>query len=600
MKLHLPTALQACLMAVLTLSTAHAASINLGSGTGEVSKGSDWTVGNGEYIGILDSAGNLQDNNFSEGVYTNSLNLRSGSLWYKYYDLTINGTGRVVVAGRHGTNNYASITANKITVNASEEAKAPSLIASAITVQDFVLESGNVQLHTDLNSGSLFNGGNDYIGYPTGTAIGNLGEVDSPKQATISNSLLVNGGNLTIGVTNGQGEGHYLSGFGGSITQNGGTITVYDRALASGDISITQTNGSMALSVEGDTRNGRENRRFTFDGNGTATITQSGDSSVMSIGKLSSKGSNNGVNIIQEGKGSINLTNGADYQSSGKSSSITQSGGGSINLTGEFTNTAYQITQKEAGGDLLLKEGAKLTASTITQSSTNGTITISKGATLQAGTVTANGTIKNEGSMSAASLEVTAGLFGNYGELSVGSGEQTRATGSADVVISGGDFQNYGTLNGSISVAGGTLTLEEGSLVGDITMSSGSILIQGASQADSLTLNGGSITFAEGAILTLSDGTVTLNGSSITVLVSEETLNALNDGGSVTLFDTNTSTEAFTNATVTFITSDSASLTATTIGSASGGSISIAVPEPVSATLSLLALTALAARRRRK
>ena len=173
-----------------------------------------------------------------------------------------------------------------------------------------------------------------------------------------------------------------------------------------------------------------------------------------------------------------------------------------------------------------------------------------------------------------------------------------------NITITGGQVKNYGVLNGDISVQGGVLELLAGN-VGDITMTAGEIIVQSNSITGNLTLNGGTITFAEGAVLTLSgDSTVALNGANVIVQVSADTLAGLEQGSNVTLFDVGTGTLDFNNTVVTFVNGEDsvqAIVSGAAADSANGGQVIVnaVIPEPTTATLSLLALAALAARRRR-
>ena len=106
-------------------------------------------------------------------------------------------------------------------------------------------------------------------------------------------------------------------------------------------------------------------------------------------------------------------------------------------------------------------------------------------------------------------------------------------------------------------------------------------------------------------MLTLSgDSTVALNGANVIVQVSADTLAGLEQGSNVTLFDVGTGTLDFNNTVVTFVNGEDsvqAIVSGAAADSANGGQVIVnaVIPEPTTATLSLLALAALAARRRR-
>ncbi len=580
-------------------STLFAETITLSNTNGTVTKNGNITVTNGEYIGMLDGT-SLKDDYFTENVFTQSLMLRSESgrfiKSYTYHDLTISGTGRVVVAGKYDSNSFAGITANKVTVNGEDGVDGvDNLIASTLLVNSLEVSGGNVELHTDLNSGGRFTGGNSGMGYMPQSnvdgGISNLVDGGAQKMVTIREELKVTGGTLTIGVTNGQGittktdgsrQYHYLSGFGKAINQEGGQLTVHDMSLASGNLTITQTGGVMSLSA---TSNADSRKVLAFDSAGTCNIEQSGDDSVMTLGRLTThSGKGNNVTIKQNGGGIISLVQGADFKANG-TSSITQNGSGDIYLSGSFVNTAYNISQTgenitnpEEQGNIyigsqlvtvngettIVSTSASVTAGTVNQ--TAGILSVSDKATLTASSVNVGGTfnVAEGGSLVAGAIKVTeGGTLINNGVISgsapaMADADEVAALANEDmlIVIAGGSMENYGETDKDILVQdGGTLTLGENARVGGVEITGGNINVNGdVTVSGALTLTGGTVTFMEDAVITLADGAeVAIEGASIVVNLSDASLDSLVNGGVYTLFRTSANLEAIDGSTMTFV-----------------------------------------------
>ena len=182
---------------------------------------------------------------------------------------------------------------------------------------------------------------------------------------------------------------------------------------------------------------------------------------------------------------------------------------------------------------------------------------------------------------------------------------------------------------GDITMNGGSFSLEEAAITSDITMTSGTLQFLGDSQTGDLTLNGGAIYFGEDltaaavglasndGVTTVTTGALTLNSGTIFIadnyvinlgnedlILSDNvaiTMNvaSLDNIEGVELFKTTGNVAGLDKLSVTLV--DSTGATMETSASYSNGSVVTAlIPEPTTATLSLLALAGLAARRRRK
>lgn len=564
-----------------------------------------------ESTGHVDNVGSFVDNwewvTPTNSVMTPDLHVHG--------NLTVQGNGKVVLGGKFNDDRYMGIEATGITVNGG------SLTATRITATDMAVNGGTVSTSTPgCNKGS-------YSG--------------SLAYSYIQNSLTISGGSLSFGYAGDDIEGidnnrGLMTVFGNSsfaMTQTGGTMNVYGAMNLKAGATITQTGGATVL------------RDTVFlQGSGSTKFGQSADSTLV-IGRLESTSPKNvqSIEFNQSGNGLIHLAYGSSFAKDKRSGdtgkgtiSLNQTGNGTINiggghdtdLTGELptdyaldkvdskasttsfesVNTTYQINQS-GSGEINIMENATIVADSVNVGENahlvvDGQLDIATGEGKSAkvyGTVSGTGTIT-----------VTSGVLENHGTISTASSQATFAEGDistlADsevllITIAGGEFVNYGTTDSSILVDGGTLTLDEGVLA-DVTLNSGTIVVNSDSTTGTLTLNGGTIIFEENAKLTLVEGAeLNLTNTVIEVLVSEETLAGLKDGSSdqVTLFETNDVTTAMKGITVNF-TDGTNDLTAKVDGTADGTGVVITttVPEPTTATLSLLALAALAARRRRK
>ena len=181
------------------------------------------------------------------------------------------------------------------------------------------------------------------------------------------------------------------------------------------------------------------------------------------------------------------------------------------------------------------------------------------------------------------------------------------------IVNEKGSIENKGKINMITDIRGGSVTLEAGCTMEEIMMSEGNIYVNGFVTAGSLELNGGTITFAfdalEAALAPVEEGvsgalidaeSLTL-GTNLKIVVKLDEAELANlDGKTFSLFDVANQDEAIEKLDIVF--TDGSTTKIGTIA-ANGGAITVTnsqtIPEPATATLSLLALAALAARRRR-
>lgn len=533
---------------------------------------------------------------------------------------------------------YTGLTADSVLVNGS----GASLSSWNATIGSLTVKAGTVDLHTAGDSGY----GNKHF---------TVWDAKDSKQVSIRTGLTVAGGTVTIG----KSDGTYLqSAFGtltytgdtwydgtlvsvesaevhaAQITQTAGTLKVQGDSVSVDGLHINQTGGTMSIS------NGAYHDLADY---GDSVISQNSlTNATLNIGTIRAYNSQyyaiknklqeNGVSVelspsvelSHSGNGTINMS-GVDFTaeigSSTQVSTITQADHvdevtgavtattGTINLAGAYEGATFDITQSAAGGSISLS--GTMSAGTVNQ--TAGTLSVKSSGTMTVDSMSVGGTVTNDGTIEG-QITVNGGTLVNKGLIgqapvnpSSEEGADVAALSTTDdmlVTIASGEVQNYGTITQDISVKGGTLTLEQGAQVLGVALETGNINVIGSNvTTGALTLNGGTITFMEGATITLADGAnVTIDGATIVVKVSDAALADLKNGAQYTLFNTTSDVTAIEGTTMTFVATGSGEHVEAVVSHEGAGNLSITtiVPEPTTATLSLLALAALAARRRRK
>lgn len=209
--------------------------------------------------------------------------------------------------------------------------------------------------------------------------------------------------------------------------------------------------------------------------------------------------------------------------------------------------------------------------------------------------VTAGGSLKSLSTDTQGTLTVGANAT-----VSVGS-KNKKASGSLDMntVVNGGIFGvQFSATVGDVTLKDGVVQFsgDSDSSVGDVTMEAGTLEISGDIKTGALSLYGGTVEF-------LGDYVVDLGGSDLILGDNVAiTLNvaSLEDISGVTLFKTTGNVDGLDELTVTFVDAATGAEKKAAVSFSNGAVVTAAVPEPTTATLSLLALCGLAARRRRK
>lgn len=560
--------------------------------------------------------------------------------------LTVGGEAQVALGGQVATTQYAEfacLQANVIVAKDKASINSWSGVIGDLTVQN----NATVNLHTHAGQG------NSYFCLQ--------GARDS-KQTQIKRSITVTGGTLNIGHSgtiydtnsnnkdqNPDTEYHTNTTFGniifsnpqyssltGDLTnadnaeivsaqlhQTAGAINVLGKSASVGGLNITQEGGTMNISTAGTSQH---TWHFLSD-YGDSEIIQSGENSELNIGGIKAYNSkydsvvdlleekgvtyniedgklsttskeveiNPSISISQTGSGTINIhkgiifTNQKTGAASTEMSSITQSGGGTINLNGTYEGATFNITQKENGGTIALN--GNMTANVVNQSA--GTLEIADKVTLTADSVSVGSDMKV------------------YGEL-VGAGDDSLLT-----IVGQGHLTNDGAIDIDISMESGTLTAVDGSTFADVVATSGTIYLGNGVTFGALTLgsnaeiamytmrntqNGVTVYVDKGGAIA---DNVTLGNNVKFVVETEGTADEL-VGQNITIFQKQeengtTTTYDLTGATV-FVKDSTGTETEVKFADNKDGSVTVSgsIPEPTTATLSLLALAALAARRRRK
>ena len=600
MKLHLPNLLSVAVMAAIALpsmgadvypeivetddgnkyiNVGHATTVNAENKVvlpAEALTDGVLKVGSGDLVGLF--SGDPSTDTFVKSYYssvasnTDHLNTISNSLTVDG-DVEISGSGQIYLGGKSGSNHYSNLTAKNVTVaadatgisNATDPQKAPNLNlrADSAKLETLTVNSGAVHLRTFLDSGD-----NTY----------GPGQWGSWKSVGISKGLYVNGGYVLIGR---QGNGttqdkgnrsktnaHFMSSIKGELKQTNGTLIMQGKTYIEAS-SIEQTGGNMELAYD---------NTAAYDylrlGKSVTTITQNAvdEATNMHIeGKIiygSTGKSNMQLNIEQKGVGTISLDNGVMFTSKNveNASNITQSGNGTINLAGDYSSAIFNVDQT-ASGTINLKKGAVMIANTVNVGkdatlNVDGSMTI-KGKSNLLGTVNvgANAVFTLE-KLTDVTLSTTLGLqVGNILNFNI---EELDDSNGYMQVAEGGDLEFTG---GSINLSLSEVAMQEMAAVADFEVGTvfNITLIDNLSDADVSEL------------MEIINDTLVLNDYYVELPV---TLAA-------------TSSEAITFKGEGLVVENNQLMAAVRVTNPGN------IPEPATSTLSLLALAALAARRRR-
>ena len=268
---------------------------------------------------------------------------------------------------------------------------------------------------------------------------------------------------------------------------------------------------------------------------------------------------------------------------------------------GTFTVTSnglpIQIKNSTVKGNNVIFDGkAVRLQSSSTLEATNVTLAGGTGVWSGAQVIATNQvTVQETANTSSASIQANVILLESTGSI-----KDTEFT--ADTISISGSSLQIGGDNGnkvsadSIVLESGTLSLAEAALTEtSITMNGGSLNILNNVEVGALTLNDGTLNFSGDYVIDLGNEDLIL-GDNVAITLNVDSLDNIEG---ITLFKNAGNVTGLDELTVTFMDATGAEKEAA-VSFSNGSVVTGSIPEPTTATLSLLALAGLAARRRRR
>ena len=604
MKLHLPTALFAALLAYPMYANADLTTIT------ETTLTKEYT-GNayGSVSGVSTSEDGAQVNKITHNVGDgavideliggisisqatgNSANLTSSTL---RGGVTININGGSVGAIKGG-NAIVDGDAQSLASQLPDKADVGFV---KINVNGGVVGKEGVDGHV-----AIVGGGGQYCGIdtekdPFNFSIGNIyttisggtiyGDVYGATDGGVVNTAetVINGGTIN-GDVYGGGKGGTVS-KNVTMTLNGGTVNgnVYAAGngdVIKGDVTLTikdtkVTGGIYAGGVNSTVQSEKKlvlNTASNIDTlSGFSTITFQKDTTVEKI-----ENAQNGTTLKVQANGTVktdlkvkslelNQYNGYDTLTV---KGNLETSGGTLNVFNGNTVNVSGTTTLNAGTGSNNISGTLKTEKLVVNGITQGTTSIS--GTLKADEVEVNHTFSLSGSISA--LDSADALM---------------------TVNEGGKIVQQGCeIDLKTVVQGGTIETYRGNFA-DLTLESGVLDIKGNTGVESLTLNGGEIVYRGDYSIDLNGGALVID-EDVTFKFFVESLETVDE--TLELFSNVGENSTGLNGIEVMITDKTGNTQAYTT-KISNGTVVATIPEPTTATMSLLALAALAARRRRR
>lgn len=517
----------------------------------------------------------------------------------KTTNATISGQqeGSISATGIRGTEGHVITIAN-----AAIEITGSSYVLEYVNTSSskFIFSSGaNTEFETNTALGS--------IEVDNGTATTFAGDATISGSVTNSGVMTVNG---TLSLTGGRGNAWDL----GSVTGEGTIVansTNGDRVYTlSGDLKdwtgkLEQSTGSgnMTLNITGTeelkadiVNKATTNKDCKLDVNLLHDMTVTGDMSYTSNGPLN-VAVGDASHQVEAALESTITTNSLTVA---KDSTATISEG-TVQITAA-ANGAANITLTKADGDAAASlSGTKVTATSLSAATNGTTATVANTAVSVGNNATVS--ITNV-ALTDSDITVASGATANLSHATVAATTGVTLNGvtvGEDVSAYVGEGASLSFINQSNAVNLASLVISDGASVTFNTDHSGKLT------SSAMTINGeaainANLVLADNGTMTFTNGTVTLGcsvefGQNTTIALGTAYHEQLQNNGMALIFTGVDSYEGLDNVSVTgdFATGHLIAEKQT------DGSYNIyATPEPATATLSLLALAALAARRRRR
>ena len=392
-------------------------------------------------------------------------------------------------------------------------------------------------------------------------------------------------------------------------------LTGANTELVEGHRAVSGTN-SQYWSQWGDAAYGGTKVTIT-DG---ATLTAYNNLAMSAYGGSEKEGLNGDTEVTISNGGTLNSLNRTymGCKSYGAKTEFTVEAGGTANITDAYAG--FQLIPNcpdrdgrgmydAAKGDiatLTVKAGGNYNGSSLTLYAgsgmvNEGTITLTDGTIV---TDSENGIAKENATITVDSrIVIDGGRLENKGIITftqTAAKFSLRSQPAADIIITDGEVVNSGTIEGAITMSGGTFVAQDGSELAGLTATGGDIQIDGnVTMTGDLVLDGDAeLIFGDAdSIVDLGDYEFVFNGGSIALTLGDK------DIEDVVLFTGAKEDSYYNGYEVTLKDHNGNKLGTAVMSRNEDGSVTLeaaAVPEPTTATLSLLALAALAARRRRK
>ncbi len=228
-----------------------------------------------------------------------------------------------------------------------------------------------------------------------------------------------------------------------------------------------------------------------------------------------------GVPVKVESGNSMKVDGTADLKDTlDNAGTIDVNSANTLKVGKNFSNTG--TFRNNESGKSVFSSGIELqSGSLVNNGSLQGAPEVKDGAelVLEAGTVSGNLTVSKEGAFSLNGGTLNGSLTMESGTVTISGG-----TVSGDAELSGGTFtMKGGTLKGSLTMESGTVTLNGGKVSGDTELSDGTFTMKGGTLEGALSMEGGTATLSGGTLsgdAAFTDVALTMNGGAVKGAVS--------------------------------------------------------------------------------